>query len=155
MAHVQAVERPSDEEIWGNLPIVLGGITKWIRPLPANPSDAWVALLGEQLRGALGGVSASGNDWNGILVAAAGLTRVQIELLVAYDREGRLGGADWIGENATPVEIWEAFKKVTAAAYPPLAEAARFPQLLAGLLPQLLASSGSSDSPNGDAAATS
>lgn len=152
MAQAQAVERPSDEEIWGNLTIVLGGITKWIRPLPANPSDDWIALLGERLRDALGGVVASGNDWNGILLAAAGMTKIQIELLVAYDREGRLGGVEWIGDNATPLEIWEAFKKVTAAAYPPLAEAARFPQLLAGLLPQLLGPSGSSGSPSGDAA---
>lgn len=154
MADRQA-EGPGDAEIWGALKIVLGGVTKPIRPLPANASEAWTELLSARLREAIGGVKISGDDWGSILGRFAGLTRLQTELLVAYDRDGRLGGVEWIGDNATPLEIWTAFKQVATAAYPPLADAVRFPQLLAGLLPQLLASSGSSDSPSGDAAETS
>lgn len=142
---------PSDEEIWGALPLVLGGVKKPIRQLAAYPNEDWCALVTERFQTMLGQGRLSSQDWGGIAALAAGQTRLQIELLVAYDREGRLGGEEWIGNNASAAEIYEAFKLVLQAAFPFLADAARFPQLLAGLLPQLLAISGSSGSaPGGD-----
>ena len=156
MATRQAGTGPSDEQIWANaLPLVLGGVTKHVRPLAANPSKRWKELLAERFRETFGSFETRGNDWAQVLGLVAGFTDLQIELLVAYDHEGRLGGPEWIGDNASELEIYEAFKAVTVAAFPFLADAQRFPQLLGTLLPQLLAICGSSPSPAGDAAETS
>ena len=149
MAERQADKVPTTE-IWADqLPLTLGGVRKPIRPLAARPSKEWKLLLADELREATGSIEARGSDWGRVLAMVSDLTDVQVRLLVAYDREGRLGGEEWILDNATEREIYEAFKAVLIEAFPPLADAQRFPQLLAGLLPQLLALSGNSASANG------
>jgi hypothetical protein len=154
MAERQAVEAPQ-APVWGDLPLTLGGVKKPIRPLAARPSREWKALLADKVRAATAGIEMKGSDWGQVLALLSDLTDLQVELLVAYDREGRLGSADWILDNASEREIYEAFKTVLVEAFPPLADAQRFPQLLAGLLPQLLALSGNSDSANGAGPETS
>lgn len=153
MTEPQAGKVPS--EIWADtITLRLGGVAKPIRPLPARPSKEWKATLADAVRDAVGGVETKG-DWSQVLGVVSDLTDVQVRLLVAYDRDGRLGGEEWILDNATEREIYEAFKAVLVEAFPPLADAQRFPQLLAGLLPQLLALSGSTPSVSGDEPATS
>lgn len=154
MVERQAVEAPQ-APVWGDLPITLGGVQKPIRPLAARPSRDWKTLLAEKIRAATKDIEVSGSDWGQVLTLLSDLTDLQVELLVAYDREGRLGSADWILDNASEREIYEAFKAVLIEAFPPLADAQRFPQLLAGLLPQLLALSGNSASTNGAGPETS
>lgn len=131
----------------GLITVRLGGVDKGLRPLPITKNRAWKARLAERIRGALDGFEA--RDWPGIYTLAAGLVDEQVELLIAYDVEGRLGGREWIEANATEREIYEAFKAILEEAFPPLADARRFPRLVGELLPQLLASSGSSPSPSG------
>lgn len=151
----QAGTGPSPDEVWANaIGLALGGVTKHVRPLAANPTKKWKALLAERVSQAVGGLEL-GNDWAAVLGAIGDVEDIQIELLIAYDVEGRLGGADWIGDHATPDEIYEAFKQVVKAAYPFLGDAQRFPQLVGTLLPQLLAISGSSALPSGGAPETS
>jgi hypothetical protein len=155
MSGRQVVEGPTTE-VWADtIPVTLGGVRKPIKPLAARPSKEWKLMLAERAQAVVGGLETRGNDWSQVLARFADLTDLQAELLVAYDHEGRLGGLDWILDNATEREIYEAFKAVLVEAFPPLADAQRFPQLLAGLLPQLLALSGNSPSASGDAPETS
>lgn len=146
-------KRPrSEEEIFsGTVDVVLGGVSKSMRPLTVTENEAWQQQLNEVAKGALRIVAA---DWQRSVATFAGMTREQVELLTAYDVEGRLGGADWIPTHATPREVWEAFKRVFWESYPAFDDARRFPGIIGELLsnaPSLLARYGSSPSPSGDA----
>lgn len=146
----QAGPRPSPEQIWApKITLTLGGVPKGIRPLAANPTKPWKELLATRLRETFGSLTTNAQDWSQVVGLVAGFTDLQIELLVAYDHEGRLGGAEWIGDNASEAEIYEAFKTLVKEAFPFLADAQRFPQLLAALLPQVLELSGNSRSASG------
>jgi hypothetical protein len=145
-------DRPrSEEEIFsGTVDVVLGGVSKSMRPLVVTRNEAWQALLAEKAQGRL--VAAS-TDWHAAVAVFAGMTREQVDLLVAYDHEGRLGGPEWILEHATAREIWEAFKRVFWESFPAFDDARRFPGIIGELLsnaPSLLARYGSSPSPSGD-----
>lgn len=146
----------SEEEIWEDaIELKLGRVLKRVPPLPANPNRDWKRLLTDKARERFGGQDFSEMGWGELLGVIAGLTDLQVELIVAYDREGHLGGAEWILANASEREIYDAFKRLVVEAHPFLEDAARFPALVAELLPQLLASFGSSATPSSDAPAAS
>lgn len=128
--------------------IVLAGIEKRLEELPVSGNEDWKRELALK---AFGRLASAGTLDNAEAIASmfAGVTDVQIELLVAYDRDGRLGGADWIRDNASASEIWTAFKEVMKAAFPFLVDAAKAPNLVAELLPQLAALLGKQPSTSG------
>jgi len=127
----------------------LGGIAKSMEPLSANANKAWKTAMGKRIGKEVAALKSRGEqDWAQLLALTADATDIQIELLVAYDKEGRLGGAKWIGENASEREIYRALKAVIAEAFPFLADAQQFPTLLAQLLPAL-GISGNGPTPTG------
>lgn len=142
----------SEDEIFApggpTVVLVLGGVRKTIRQLPARTNEAWKKQLAETVGAKFLGKGPL-DDVDKLSTAFAGLTDAQVELLVAYDEDGRLGGADWILDHAAASEIWTAFKEVLIAAFPFLADAKRAPALVAELLPQLVALVGSKPSTNG------
>jgi len=146
----------SEDDIFAKLGLhlTLGGVDKAIRQLPKTQNDDWKASLAEVLGTRIGGLGTLDSVDN-IATAFAGVDDAQIELLCAYDVDGRLGGADWIANHATPTEIWEAFKTVIVAAFPFLADARRAPGTVAWLLPQLVALAGKQPSTSGDAGSAS
>jgi hypothetical protein len=142
----------TEEQIWSDaIELTLGRVAKHVPPLPARRNRDWKRLLTEKATAHLGGRDFDTMGWGGVLELVGGLTDLQVELIVAYDHEGRLGGAEWMLEHASEREIYEAFKRLVVEAHPFLEDAARYPQLLAELLPQLLAMSGSSPTPSSDA----
>lgn len=145
-------DRPrSEEEIFsGTVDVVLGGVSKTMRPLTVTKNEAWQEQLNNAAKGALRIVA---TDWQRSVATFAGMSREQVDLLTAYDLEGRLGGADWIREHASAREVWEAFKRIFWESYPAFDDARRFPGIIGELLsnaPSLLARYGSSPSPAGD-----
>lgn len=141
----------AEEEIFsGTVDVVLGGVSKSMRPLVVTANERWQEQLAETAKGKLRIVAA---DWQGSVATFAGMTREQVDLLVAYDAEGRLGGREWILEHASAREIWEAFKRVFWESYPAFDDARRFPGIIGELLsnaPSLLAKYGSTLSAPGD-----
>lgn len=135
------------------IPLVLGGVEKPIRQLPVRRNEAWKRELASALATKLSGPAAGGIDSVESLSALfTGAQDLQIELLLAYDVEGRIGGRDWLEDNATPAEIWAAFKEVLYAAFPFLADARRTPAIVGQLLeqlPRLVAPRGNPPSPPG------
>lgn len=140
----------SEDEVFARfgLKLTLGGIVKPIRQLPKLANDEWKTKLAEVLQTRIGGLQKLDNV-EGLSAAFAGLDDAQIELICAYDVDGRLGGKGWIEANATPTEIWEAFKNVLMAAFPFLADARRAPGTVGWLLPQLVALAGKQPSTSG------
>lgn len=163
------------------IPIILGGAPRPLPPLVIADSEEWQELFFARIGAAwteLGGVGeqpqlpassqfkaqvhgadpeATGSpstDWTALFGLLAGLTPLQIELLVAYDKGGALGGTEWIRANADRTEVYEAIKAIVVHELPFLRDALKAPGLLQGLLRQVQASSTPSPSPSGDASPT-
>ncbi len=96
-------------------------------------------------------VAGSAEDWTELIATVAAMSSQHIELLVAYDEDGSLGGAEWIAAHATEREVWTGLKAVLDEAFPQIAELlrrCRRPSCIPTVL-QLLESSTSSPSPAG------
>ena len=145
---------PAEEEAIltrAGIQIVLGGHAKSVAPLTIDRNREWKKGLADTVGVAFGSLAASAADWKKLVSTVAGMTDQQIDLLVAYDEAGSLGGAAWIGAHATEREVWEGLKAVLDEAFPHLAELLRkvSPAILLPTLLQLLESSTSSPSPAG------
>jgi hypothetical protein len=145
---------PAEEEAIlarSGIRIVLGGHPKSVAPLTIDRNREWKKLLAERVGQSLDSLVASAAEWLTLIATVADATDLQIDLLVAYDDAGSLGGREWIGSHATEREIWDGLKAVLDEAFPQLGELLRKVPL-AVLLPtvmQLLETSTSSPSPGG------
>jgi hypothetical protein len=75
------------------IPVIVGGVEKRIPILPMGPTRRWREHLAEEA-GAQYGQLRSMSDLTGALAAAGDLTDKLLELVLEYDREAALGGAD-------------------------------------------------------------
>lgn len=131
--------------------IVLGGHVKHVVPLTIDRNRAWKALLAERVGLAWASLASSAEDWSQLVATLATITEAHVDLLVAYDEAGSLGGREWIETHGTEREVWEGLKGVLDEAFPHLAELLRRvpPAVLLPTVLQLLGSSMSSPSPPG------
>lgn len=131
--------------------IVLGGHAKSVAPLTIDRNREWKKALADLIGVAFGSLAASASDWTQLVTTLAGMTDQQIDLLIAYDEAGSLGGREWIERHATEREVWDGLKAVLDEAFPHLAELLQKvpPAILLPTMLQLLESSMSSPSPAG------
>jgi len=131
--------------------IVLGGHAKYVAPLTIDRNREWKKGLAETIGASWTSLASSAEDWTKLVATVASMTDQHIELLVAYDVAGSLGGAEWIVHHATEREVWTGLKAVLDEAFPQIAELLRKvpPAILIPTVLQLLGSSTSSLSPAG------
>lgn len=153
--------RRSSDEILARrgIAVSLGGAEHRVGRLVIEQNRTWKERLQREAAGRWGAMGASAT-WSDVIGTFAGLTDLQIDLIVAYDeahdesgratRPGVLGGREFIEANADEEEVYEAFKLIAAAAFPFLRDAARFPTLVIQLLAQIQQSSTSAPLPTGD-----
>lgn len=107
----------SDEEVVERvIPLTLGGQAKRLPELPIVRNREWKrkydALVAEL------GSGAESDDFEEVVrILSDGIEKF-LDLLIAYDETGALGGREWLENNASDREVYEAFKKVKDAAYP-------------------------------------
>lgn len=145
---------PAEEEeilTRSGIRIVLGGHAKTVAPLTIDRNREWKKGLAQTVGVAWASLAGSADDWTGLIATVAAMSGQHIELLVAYDEAGSLGGADWIAGHATEREVWTGLKAVLDEAFPQIAELLRKvpPAILIPTVLQLLGSSTSSPSPVG------
>ncbi len=106
----------SDEEILaGELVLRFDGEEKVVRELRIKELRAWKL----QLTGAIGGIGNIDFSNPKEVPQIAGLIGDRmLDLVVAYDTAGSLGGKPWLEEHATEAEIYRAFRSVLEAAFP-------------------------------------
>ena len=141
--------------------VTLGGRERLLPPLSIAANRKWKALLAASV-GETWVAFGQADDYGAITGLVAGMTDVMLDLLVAYDTSGALGGRAWIEDNATDAELYAAFKEVVAVAYPPFQDARTVPglaQALIGLVASVsqarMSSSPASGAPSPDASTTS
>ena len=138
--------RSPEDVLAGVLRIAVGGVEKIVPTLPLRATREWQALIAERPSGF--SVSASVDDWTPENVSEfTGLTLDFIlDLVVAYDRSGALGGREWLEENADPAQLYTAAGQMAEVAFP-FAENVRM--LLAALVVRSVVGSDSPSSTNG------
>lgn len=149
----ESVSRHTEAEIIARrgAPVILGGVRKDLPALVIDANERWQELAGRRVAETFGEL-ALGDSWVDALGVVRESVPLMVELLVAYDVEGRLGGTDWIRSHATPAEVWSAFQEVVYASFPFVRDLVKARGSLAPALTALLASSTSSPSPSGASA---
>ena len=134
MADDVRAPRPEPEALAASpIAVVLGGRERLLPPLSIRRNREWKRALAEAVGEAWVALGEA-NDFGVIAGLVAGLTDEMIDLLIAYDLSGALGGREWIEEHATDSEVYAAMKEVLAVAYPPFRDARGIPGLGQALL---------------------
>jgi hypothetical protein len=145
---------PAEEEAIltrAGIRIVLGGHVKFVAPLTIDRNREWKKGLAERIGAGWASIAVTADDWTNLITTVAAMSDQHIDLLLAYDEAGSLGGAEWINGHATEREVWNGLKAVLDEAFPHLAELLRkvSPAILLPTVLSLLGSSMSSPSPDG------
>ena len=113
-------ERSPEDVAAGILRIAIGGTVREMPTLKAKYVGEWARTVlladdqGESVK------IKPLEEWTAFDVAqlaGPALERV-IDLIVAYDRTGALGGRDWLEENADPPQLQEALTSMLGNAFP-------------------------------------
>ena len=106
-----------EDRISGVLRLRFGTTEREVPTLPLRPAREWQRRV-SALSGGFGLPSLA--DWDGLDVGRfANLTTdALLDLAVAYDRTGALGGREWLEENADPAEVYEAVVAMAENAFP-------------------------------------
>ena len=109
--------RPDEQVAGGFIALSLGGQPKRLPELKRHRNREWTDLFNRTVTETLGKAGEL-KDVEDLVQMLTGSMDVMLDLLVAYDESGALGGREWIDHNATDREIYEAMRKVTGAAFP-------------------------------------
>lgn len=156
--------RTEEQIVAAVIPTVVGGKSKLLRILTMRESRTWKAGLVDAVSGGIGSMDlSSSSDFAPVLDAAADKI---LELVVAYDVDGSLGGREWLETNATDAEVYLVLRRCLEVSFPfvkdlrtALAEirALGLAELLTSARPSAEsrpASSGSGASPDGASTST-
>lgn len=118
-AEPTTIPRTEDEKVAAQIPVVLGTVTKALRVLSMRESRKWKLGLVNAVGGASGGLARMDLGKTGDLgpLADAAADRI-LELVIAYDVDGSLGGRDWIEEHATDAQVYAVFRTVLSLSFP-------------------------------------
>lgn len=111
------IERNPEDVVRGALRIWVGGGEKKVPTLKIRASEAWVLVAAEKI-GPLT-LSLAAEESPEVLGSFAVLTQNAIlDLVVAYDTTGALGGRQWLEDNADPLEVFTALRQMARVALP-------------------------------------
>ena len=141
--------RSAEDILAGVLRIAVGrGLKeeKIVPTLPIRATREWQAQLGKEPSGF--SVPVTNDEWTPANVSEfAGLTLdTVLDMIVAYDRSGALGGREWLEENADPFQLRTAITQMAEVAFPFSTDV---PTLLAALVVQRVVGSNPPSSTNG------
>jgi len=137
----RAGTRTDDEVAFGIIPCRFSSEVRYMRTLKINAAKEWKALLGRKLAGTIAEYDVPAMRPGGgskMLESLIGLgmlgTDTVLELVVAYDKRGTLGGSEWLGENADDAELYAVFRSIFAVHFPFVRDVLSAMGTLAGLL---------------------
>jgi len=152
--------RTEEEIVAGLLSVTVGAIRKPLRVLTMRESRVWKAGLVQAIGGNLATMNLAGVEDVAPFVDAAA-DRI-LDLVVAYDVDGSLGGRDWLESKASDAEVYAVFRRCLEVSFPFVRDLrSALAEIRALGLADLLSSAGSrsgsssnGDSPSGDSPST-
>jgi hypothetical protein len=138
------MDRTPEDRVLGILRITVGSVEKEVPTLPLRPAREWQRLVTAESGGF--GLPPL-RDWaNDDVGRFSNLTVDKLlDLVIAYDRSGALGGRDWLEENADPAQLYAAAEAMADNAFP----FGNARTLLAGIVTQALVPLAQPNSTNG------
>jgi hypothetical protein len=106
------VERSEEDAVTRVLRISVGGVVKTMPTLPIKLIPEWAKLLDALTP------STPGDPSEGFTLIARVTLGGLLDLVVAYDRTGALGGREWLEEHADPAELKAAAEAMAGNAFP-------------------------------------
>ena len=122
-------ERSAEEIVSGLLQISVGGTVKPVPTLPIKYIAEWAKLLD-----ALTPTRPADDPREGFTLVARVTTEGLLDLVVAYDRTGALGGREWLEEHADAQQLQAAAIQMTGNAFPLLNGANVVGQMLGAMI---------------------
>ena len=108
----------SEEEVLaGLLTVTVGGIERSMPTLPIRDARDWRKRLAAEVA-PIAGLAIDANDWAGMPAKLQLAEDTMLDLIVAYDRTGALGGREWLEEHAWPRELGPIFTACVEAVFP-------------------------------------
>ena len=138
-------ERSEEDVVTRVLRISVGGVVKSMPTLPARYVEEWAKLLDAATPSGL----AAPNPDEGFALIARVTNAGLLDLVVAYDRTGALGGREWLEENADPAELKAAAVQMADNAFPFGEAAAVIGTMVSTRINQAVAQSDPPSSTNG------
>jgi hypothetical protein len=133
--------RPDDQVAGGFIVMRLGGQSFEVKVLPIAQSRRWLADAKTAIV-AMKGTAEGLESFEDVADFIAGQSVAMMDLLISYDRIGVVNGGKkalpdrrWIDTHATDGEVYDAWKRVTAATSPLAQEALR---IVPDLVPVLI-----------------
>ena len=118
--------RPDEQVAGGFIGMSLGGQSFVVKVLPMSLSRKWLVDAKAAI-GRLKGSAEHLDSFEDVADFIAGQSEAMMDLLIAYDALGdkALPEREWIDTNATDGEVYDGWKRVTAATSPLAQEALR------------------------------
>lgn len=112
-------QRSPEDVLAGVLRVPVGGVEKLVPTLKIRAVRAWQAVVAEKV----GPIPALlGNQSAGTVEGMFTFTGLAIEaildLVVAYDSTGALGGREWLEANADPAQLYAAARQMGEVTFP-------------------------------------
>jgi hypothetical protein len=136
-------ERTEEEVLSGLLQISVGGITKAVPTLPIKYVAEWAKLLD-----ALTPTEPATDPREGFTLIAKVTTAGLLDLVLAYDRTGALGGREWLEEHADAQQLRAAAVQMADNAFPLGDGASVVGQMLATMIGKAAPKDDSSEPPS-------
>lgn len=113
----QPAKRSEEEIVAGLLTVTLGGThRKPLRVLTMREARVWKLSLVGKLGGEIGSLDLASTKDVGPLIEAAS-DRI-LDLVVAYDVDGTLGGREWLEDHASDLEVYSVFRRLLEVSFP-------------------------------------
>ncbi len=148
--------RAEGEKAFGVITCRFEGETRTLRTLKAGPVRAWKERVGQVLTSTLaefdvrdGSKAETFGDLAGLGILASDTV---LDLILAYDVAGSLGGREWLEEHADDHELYVVLKAILAVHFPFVKDLVSALQVVTSLMANASsapASSSSGPSPDG------
>lgn len=138
--------RSAEDVAAGILRIAVGGQERLVPTLSIKDTREWQMGLATGPSGFT--VPVTEDDWTAATVAEfTGLTlEAVLDVVVAYDKTGALGGREWLETHADPAQVYAAASQMAEVAFP---FATDIPMVLAALVVRNVVGSASPSSTSG------
>jgi hypothetical protein len=113
------VAKRSDEDVLsGILRIPVGGVEKLVPTLKLRAVRDWQVRVADKLALIRPTLGANPRDVQDLAHVAGTAIESILELVIAYDQTGALGGREWLEENADPAQLYAAVQQMGQVTFP-------------------------------------
>ncbi len=107
----------TEEEVPRASTVTVGGIERSMPTLSIRDAREWRKRLAAEVA-PIASLQIDAADWAGMPAKLQLAEDTMLELIVAYDRTGALGGREWLEEHAKPRELGPIFTACVEAVFP-------------------------------------